>query len=108
MAKKELASSFLNQMKGTKEPSRSEEKRSDPIQEPKNSDSPLKQSLIDNLTPVKKTQRDMYPVYLNEEEHALLMQAAVELGLTRKKKGEDVVVGNLSAMIQYIAQSLKK
>ncbi|STE38064.1 hypothetical protein [Enterococcus mundtii] len=44
MAKKELASSFLNQMKGTKEPSRSEEKQADQIQEPKNSDSPLKKS----------------------------------------------------------------
>lgn len=108
MAKKDLADSFLKQMQGSpkvEEPKKTQ--KSEPTKQKKNTALNTQQGgLLDKLAPVAKKQREMYPVYLNKEEHAILMQAAVELGLTRKKKGEDKQVGNLSAIVQYIAKNL--
>ncbi|HIB1874887.1 TPA: hypothetical protein ACWWCX_002397 [Enterococcus faecium] len=112
MAKKDLANSFLKQMQGSTktevgaEPPKVESKKEPSKAAKKTKSTAQPGGLLEKLVPVAKKTREMYPIYLDEDEHANLMQAAVELGLTRKKKGEDKQVGNLSAVIQYIAKNL--
>lgn len=99
MANKDLSQNFLSAMSGNKKTVVVEDSRTT---NPSVSAIP---SLVKENSAVS---RKLTSIYLTEEEYEILKEFAAKNGFTRKVRDQEVRQGNLSKLLQSLAQQLKE
>jgi hypothetical protein len=103
MANKDLSKTFLSAMTGNKNTPISDAKEVDTETHTSNA-----LSIPDLVQKNTNTQRKVYSIYLTEDEFDILKDFAAKNGFTRKVRGKDAHDGNLSKLLQNLANQIKE